>query len=58
MEIVDFMKKSRFSGSRGSSSAKAKPVKATKLHNYFNNQIMISLVNTEFSIEDSEVSVS
>lgn len=57
MEIIEFMKKSRIIGGQNvSSTAKKQPI-ITKLHNYFSSKIMVSLVNTEISIEDSEVSV-
>lgn len=58
MEIMDFMKRSRITGGRGGSSEVKNPPKESKLHNYFNSKIMVSLVNSEFSIEDSEVSVT
>jgi hypothetical protein len=58
MEIIEFMKRSRITGGKNGSSEVKKPSQQSKLHNYFNLKIMVSLVNSEFSIEDSEVSVN
>lgn len=51
------MKKSRLLGGQSSSDQASSTSNDKKYHDYFGMKIMLSLINLEVTIEDSEVSV-